>query len=74
MKSRQAYEQPHTKVAMIEDFTNLHTWSRWKESRIWHFGSSTDTASTRCQMFFFKQKTAYEILRSDWSSDVCSSD
>eukprot|EP01047_Picozoa_sp_COSAG01_P114458 COSAG01_NODE_43132_length_433_cov_0.404192_1_plen_63_part_01 len=23
---------------------------------------------------FFKQKTAYEILRSDWSSDVCSSD
>ena len=22
----------------------------------------------------FKQKTAYEILRSDWSSDVCSSD
>src|SRR6056297_225846 len=25
-------------------------------------------------LFFFKQKTAYEILRSDWSSDVCSSD
>src|SRR6056297_4033794 len=24
--------------------------------------------------FFFTQKTAYEILRSDWSSDVCSSD
>src|SRR6056297_3753629 len=24
--------------------------------------------------FFFKQKTAYDILRSDWSSDVCSSD
>ena len=24
--------------------------------------------------FFFKQKTAYEIRRSDWSSDVCSSD
>ena len=24
--------------------------------------------------FFFKQKTAYEILRRDWSSDVCSSD
>jgi hypothetical protein len=23
---------------------------------------------------FFKQKTAYEFLRSDWSSDVCSSD
>ena len=24
--------------------------------------------------FFFKQKTAYEIVVSDWSSDVCSSD
>src|SRR3546814_1264692 len=34
-----------------------------------------------CQMcasfvvfFFFKQKTAYEMRISDWSSDVCSSD
>src|SRR3546814_9443015 len=26
----------------------------------------------RC--FFFKQKTAYEVRISDWSSDVCSSD
>eukprot|EP01047_Picozoa_sp_COSAG01_P084464 COSAG01_NODE_18139_length_1098_cov_0.768769_1_plen_51_part_10 len=26
------------------------------------------------EFHFFKQKTAYEILRSDWSSDVCSSD
>src|SRR3546814_1656308 len=24
--------------------------------------------------FFFKQMTAYEMLISDWSSDVCSSD
>src|SRR3546814_16529795 len=24
--------------------------------------------------FFFKQKTAFEMLISDWSSDVCSSD
>ena len=24
--------------------------------------------------FFFKQKTAYEIIAGDWSSDVCSSD
>src|SRR3546814_20131826 len=24
--------------------------------------------------FFFKQKTAYELRISDWSSDVCSSD
>src|SRR3546814_7883956 len=28
-----------------------------------------------CVMFFFfKQKTAYEMRISDWSSDVCSSD
>src|SRR3546814_2894143 len=25
-------------------------------------------------IFFFKQKTAYELRISDWSSDVCSSD
>src|SRR3546814_3495861 len=30
---------------------------------IWLFG-----------FFFFKQKTAYEMRISDWSSDVCSSD
>src|SRR3546814_11234074 len=26
------------------------------------------------RFFFFKQKTAYEVRISDWSSDVCSSD
>src|SRR3546814_5120335 len=25
-------------------------------------------------LFFFKQKTAYDLRISDWSSDVCSSD
>src|SRR5213082_3846246 len=25
-------------------------------------------------VFFFKQKTAYELVSGDWSSDVCSSD
>src|SRR3546814_4391691 len=29
--------------------------------------------TTNC-FFFFKQKTAYEMRISDWSSDVCSSD
>src|SRR3546814_5149039 len=28
----------------------------------------------RRSVFFFKQKTAYEMRISDWSSDVCSSD
>src|SRR3546814_2584586 len=27
-----------------------------------------------CVFFFVKQKTAYEMRSSDWSSDVCSSD
>src|SRR3546814_7337819 len=27
-----------------------------------------------CLFFFFRQKTAYEMRISDWSSDVCSSD
>src|SRR3546814_12837957 len=27
-----------------------------------------------CFFFFFKQRTAYEVRISDWSSDVCSSD
>src|SRR3546814_8239143 len=30
--------------------------------------------SCGCCFFFFKQKTAYEMRISDWSSDVCSSD
>src|SRR3546814_2356910 len=30
--------------------------------------------SVVCGFVFFKQKTAYEMRISDWSSDVCSSD
>src|SRR3546814_6606891 len=33
-----------------------------------------DTAIVCLDFFFFKQKTAYEMRISDWSSDVCSSD
>ena len=35
-----------------------------------------DVADRCCLLvvFFFKQKTAYEIKECDWSSDVCSSD
>src|SRR3546814_6225145 len=32
------------------------------------------TAGVLSYFFFFKQKTAYEMRISDWSSDVCSSD
>src|SRR3546814_5528503 len=33
-----------------------------------------DTVCFVFVVFFFKQKTAYEMRISDWSSDVCSSD
>src|SRR3546814_2954823 len=33
-----------------------------------------DVHATYAIVFFFKQKTAYEMRISDWSSDVCSSD
>src|SRR3546814_2249079 len=33
-----------------------------------------DACYRHCIFFFFKQKTAYEMRISDWSSDVCSSD
>src|SRR3546814_3850581 len=33
-----------------------------------------NVCSDDCVFFFFKQKTAYEMRISDWSSDVCSSD
>src|SRR3546814_3165628 len=33
-----------------------------------------DTFLCLTLVFFFKQKTAYEMRISDWSSDVCSSD
>src|SRR3546814_15742758 len=33
-----------------------------------------DVISSYFVLFFFKQKTAYEMRISDWSSDVCSSD
>src|SRR3546814_9050516 len=32
------------------------------------------TLASDSMFFFFKQKTAYEMRISDWSSDVCSSD
>src|SRR3546814_9416034 len=33
-----------------------------------------ESALVSCVIFFFKQKTAYEMRISDWISDVCSSD
>src|SRR3546814_9095089 len=40
--------------------------------RFARYGRSSTSCCILC--FFFKQKTAYEMRISDWSSDVCSSD
>src|SRR3546814_7775298 len=37
-------------------------------------GGSFVLVAAGVYFFFFKQKTAYEMRISDWSSDVCSSD
>src|SRR3546814_4225581 len=42
--------------------------------RIERVGSRLVQSMTFEKFFFFKQKTAYEMRISDWSSDVCSSD
>src|SRR3546814_8136960 len=39
-----------------------------------HWMSVSISSYRFCLFFFFKQKTAYEMRISDWSSDVCSSD
>ena len=42
-----------------------------REPRRAAFFAFEDLSKAQC---FFKQKTAYDIVLSDWSSDVCSSD
>src|SRR3546814_10183190 len=39
-----------------------------------HSCGNAGCISVFVMFFFFKQKTAYEMRISDWSSDVCSSD
>src|SRR3546814_2185883 len=45
-------------------------------SLTWYGSCGAQTLGVVCLFFFFffKQKTAYEVRISDWSSDVCSSD
>ena len=43
-------------------------------SKVWCIYRVISLFYCSCFFFFFKQKTAYEIVSRDWSSDVCSSD
>src|SRR3546814_79416 len=45
-----------------------------KDSHLSLFYIFTAHSFDERDFFFFKQKTAYEMRISDWSSDVCSSD
>src|SRR3546814_2774871 len=51
---------------MICCFVSLVWW--------WDIVECVMVSLTMLFVFFFKQKTAYEMRISDWSSDVCSSD
>src|SRR3546814_3463756 len=42
--------------------------------RVWSYLALMMSACLHVCVVFFKQKTAYEMRISDWSSDVCSSD
>src|SRR3546814_6045244 len=50
----------------------------WLSLVLFFFFAFVSDIQTLCLLFFgfffFKQKTAYEMRISDWSSDVCSSD
>src|SRR3546814_9735902 len=41
---------------------------------VWSVPVTEYQASEQLLFFFFKEKTAYDMRISDWSSDVCSSD
>ena len=59
-------DKRHVKVnSSVEDCVGKNVWSKVDVQRN---GTSIEF------VFFFKQKTAYEIVSRDWSSDVCSSD
>src|ERR1051325_9020969 len=54
--------------------SNVHTLKDIK-NRGHQLGSAYEQElEKKLRIFFFKQKTAYEITYGDWSSDVCSSD
>src|SRR3546814_6786501 len=53
-------------VNYVVCFTICHS----MELHVFDFGFD----DSEFDFFFFKQKTAYEMRISDWSSDVCSSD
>jgi hypothetical protein len=54
-----------TALALVAEFERRNN----KEKRI-----ICDAVRDHIILFFFKQKTAYEMWDGDWSSDVCSSD
>eukprot|EP01046_Picozoa_sp_COSAG06_P106479 COSAG06_NODE_52760_length_304_cov_0.473171_1_plen_59_part_10 len=59
----------------MEHFTFPRSFGSCKCLRaVIHIAFISVTGYAPVNTFFFKQKTAYEIMSGDWSSDVCSSD
>ena len=52
----------------------MAVWERWDRKIEIKIDSGREMSGSLIFFFFFKQKTAYEIVSRDWSSDVCSSD
>src|SRR3546814_10373900 len=52
----------------------MYCWFRFIRCFMYLFLFWCCCVSECLSFFFFKQKTAYEMRISDWSSDVCSSD
>ena len=70
----QQFTYKHTRLQIIYILAPIDNAIRIRPSAGMFLGTYAGNWQLKRIEFFFKQKTAYEISRSDWSSDVCSSD
>src|SRR6056300_1392549 len=57
----------------MSEGSSINRGVHWSQYARW-IGKVTLDTLNGSMVFFFKQKTAYEISECDWSSEVCSSD
>src|SRR3546814_4231111 len=63
------------KWLFFSECERLEVWCRSDmDADVWSYDHVRVVQCGHLLFFFFKQKTAYEMRISDWSSDVCSSD
>ena len=61
-------------VSIVGAAGSYFWWADSEERKRMQQKGSRHRPRQKSSLFFFKQKTAYEIKECDWSSDVCSSD